>query len=543
MKTTKNKFEETLDLSRSTVSPDGRRVVFHPVHLLTRFFQDVLDFLDRETARRVLTGYGFSWGESDAQTTGELADWGSTEEWIGSATELLVRQGFAQSEVETLVFDEEVGTVDIGLVWHDFLGFEPEPQDDGCPVSWIFSGYVSGYVSYCSGVPVYFLEEPCATPEQGRLCLRGRDRDSWGDDAETMLSFFENDGLEDTLAALRKNLRDQVGQHSPGPSPHAKRSSSAFITVDSKAVEVQSEAFLHVLEISNRVAAFDLPILLTGESGTGKEVLARHAHMNSARKDGPFIGINCAALQETLLASELFGYRAGAFTGATKDRRGMFEEANGGTIFLDEIGDVPPSTQVALLRVLQEQEVTRLGENRPRKIDVRIMAATNRDLNQAIEDGTFREDLYYRLGVVAIELPPLRDRKEDIIPLARHFLAEISGKLKIDTLELDGACLDYLLTNDWPGNVRELKNSLERAAVMTRDGLIKPADLMPGAIQTTAAQKASAGGSVDRTLEEVEMEHIKAVLAATDGNRARAARMLNISPATLWRKLKQVEEE
>ena len=545
MESTDRKMRELSHL-HNDVTVDGGRADNHPVHVLARFLRSVLGAADKAATRRLLTCYGVRWGESDAEMVGGLVDWSSTEEWIAASMQVLSQQGFARAEASRIEWSEERGSFFAELRWEDFGELNAELSDDGCPASWIFAGYMSGYTSYCSGRRIYFVETDCTgikgASESGCLCLRGKDEDSWGDEIRSQLQFFDSDGLDELVERMYRN--DASGDPAQAPASRSTRvrASSGFINVDSKPVEVQSESFLHVLEISNRVAAFDLPILITGETGTGKEVLARHVHENSQRKDGPFIGINCAALQETLLASELFGYRAGAFTGATKDRQGLFEEANGGTIFLDEIGDVPPTTQVALLCVLQEQEVTRLGENRPRKIDARIMAATNRDLGKAIDEGTFREDLYYRLGVVAIELPPLRDRREDIIPLARYFLKSISERMKTREQELDGACLDYLLNHDWPGNVRELRNTLERAVVMNDDGIIRPEDLMPGVIQAKSSSRSQSVANVARTLEDVEMEHIRAVLAATDGNRARAARMLNISPATLWRKLKQIEE-
>ena len=209
-------------------------------------------------------------------------------------------------------------------------------------------------------------------------------------------------------------------------------------------VEVHSASFRRVVELAARVAPYDTSVLITGESGTGKEVLARYIHANSHRAKGPFVGVNCAALPETLLESELFGHKAGAFTGAIKDRVGLFEEAQKGTIFLDEIGDISPAMQMKLLRVLQEREIRRVGESATRKVDVRVIAATNQNLAEAIREGRFREDLYYRLRVIEIEVPPLRARKEDILHLARHFSRQFARKLKIPNLRLDSTCVDYL---------------------------------------------------------------------------------------------------
>ena len=302
-------------------------------------------------------------------------------------------------------------------------------------------------------------------------------------------------------------------------------------------VEVHSNSYRQVLEFATRVARHDSSVIITGESGSGKEVLARHIHHVSPRAAGPFLAVNCGALPETLLESELFGHKAGAFTGASQDRLGLFEESCGGTVFLDEIGDVSPAMQTKLLRVLQEREVVRIGENRPRKVDIRVIAATNKDLKRAVQEGKFREDLYYRLGVIEIEVPPLRQRREDIVSLARYLVEKTAARLGMDRLRLDSTTLDCLGSYSWPGNVRELENALERAAVLCKDGVIRPEDLPAGMLQSVAAVEPAAAG--DRTLREIERRHIRAVLASVHGNRTRAAQILGISPATLWRRLRE----
>ncbi len=286
-----------------------------------------------------------------------------------------------------------------------------------------------------------------------------------------------------------------------------------------------------------RLARFDTSVLITGETGTGKEVLARYIHNLSARAPEPFVGIKCGALPETLLESELFGHKAGAFTGATHDRLGLFEQANRGTIFLDEIGDITPAMQLKLLRALQEREIMRVGESKPRKIDVRVIAATNRNLEQAVAEGRFREDLFYRLRVVAVPIPPLRDRREDILSLARLFLHRVGVKLKLGNLRLDATCLDLLTNYRWPGNVRELENAIEHAAVFATHGIIQPEDLPPHIVQAVPRTQLPGIGTA-QTLAQMEQAQIQAVLAQVHGNRAEAARRLGISSATLWRKLK-----
>jgi NtrC-family two-component system response regulator AlgB len=284
------------------------------------------------------------------------------------------------------------------------------------------------------------------------------------------------------------------------------------------------------LDLALQVADSQLTVLIEGESGTGKELMARYIHDHSPRRDAPFVRVNCAALAETLLESELFGHTKGAFTGAIKDREGRFESAGGGSIFLDEIGEVSPAIQVKLLRFLQSREFERVGENVTRKVDVRVIAATNRKLADALLEGSFRDDLYYRLNAVRIVMPSLRERPEDILLLAFHFLKRISAGGK--ELDIAPESAKLLTAYRWPGNVRELENVMERAALLARDGIILPAHLP----QELASLDESVSGLL--SLEEIERQHIARVLRmASDLDEA--SRILEIDPATLWRKRKK----
>jgi len=289
-----------------------------------------------------------------------------------------------------------------------------------------------------------------------------------------------------------------------------------------------------VRELVERVAVTDSTVLVTGESGTGKELVARAIHVGSARRERPFVALDCAALVETLCESELFGHVKGAFTGATASRPGRFELADGGTVFLDEIANVGAAIQAKLLRVLQEREITRVGDGRPIRVDVRVVAATNRDLAAEIRDGRFREDLYYRLGVVTIELPPLRARREDIPPLAQGLLRRIRERRALPPRALSAAALEALEHHDWPGNVRELENTLERALVLAQGAEIGPGDLGLG----TGEPAAAAPSGEDLSLVSAEVEQIRRVLDLTGGRLGRAASLLGIDRKTLWRKIR-----
>ena len=297
----------------------------------------------------------------------------------------------------------------------------------------------------------------------------------------------------------------------------------------------QNRAFVEVLKLAETVAPTESTVLITGESGSGKEVLARYIHGLSGRAEASFYSVNCGALPEGLLESELFGHVKGAFTGAVKDKVGLFEAANGGTLFLDEVGEMSPATQVRLLRALQEREVIPVGSTEVRKIDVRILAATNSDLNDEIRRGAFRSDVYYRLNVIALHIPPLRDRRDDIPLLAHRFLnslAEREGErdLKEDTMEV-------LCAYDWPGNVRELENALERAAVVASDRVISVEHLPDGVRATEAKPLIADQPPSNPSMEVIERAYIQWVLTAEGGNKSKAAEVLGIDPSTLYRKL------
>ena len=291
-----------------------------------------------------------------------------------------------------------------------------------------------------------------------------------------------------------------------------------------------------------QIAPTSATVLITGESGTGKELVAKALHNNSPRRYKPFVPLNCAALSENILESELFGHVRGAFTGADRERKGWFEHANGGTLFLDEVGDIPLSTQVKLLRAIETGEIVRVGTNEAIKVNVRLISATNRDLADAIAKGQFRQDLYHRLKVVSVKLPPLRERKEDVPLLIEYFLKEFATSHAKTITSVTPAARKALLAYSWPGNVRELKNSLESMVVMDSDGVLDLDDLTED-VEAVAPPVSEGPGAasqlVGRTLEEIEKYYITETLRMTSGNREEAAKLLGIGERTLYRKLKE----
>ncbi|HPF62385.1 MAG: sigma-54-dependent Fis family transcriptional regulator [Gemmatimonadetes bacterium] len=302
----------------------------------------------------------------------------------------------------------------------------------------------------------------------------------------------------------------------------------------------KSRRFLEILRLAEQIAPTDSTVLIGGESGTGKEVLARYLHDASNRADGPFLSINCGALPETLLESELFGHVKGSFTGAVRDKQGLFAAARGGTFFMDEVGEMPASLQVKLLRVLQQREVIPVGSTDAIPVDVRIIAATNRDLEEEVRRGNFRSDLFYRLNVLALDLPPLRERRDDLILLIDHFLEQMTEDGE-DAKALTQEAMDAVMVYEWPGNVRELQNALEHAVVLSTSALIEPQHLPDRITRQKKEPLVAERNQPNPSLDLVERAYIMFVLQAEGGNKTRAAEVLGIDPSTLYRKLSRYE--
>ncbi len=351
---------------------------------------------------------------------------------------------------------------------------------------------------------------------------------------------------------MPQQLLEVIARHHPSP-PAAKTSADGEIIASDPAI-------LAVKNRCERVADTGATVLLTGESGVGKDVFAKQIHQLSGRNSKPYVAINCAAIPDNLLESTLFGYEKGAFTGATKAQPGKFEQANGGTLFLDEIGEMPLELQAKLLRVLQDQVVERLGSMRSVNCDVRIVAATNQDLQQRVKDGKFREDLYFRLAVFPIRIPPLRERQQDILPLAEHFLVRYGRTMGRQGLKLSAQSNHALQNYPWPGNVRELENAMQRALLLSDGDLIEPNDIeLHGSAQSGTASapvaNLSSGGtplayssdtesttSGAQDMDSIEREHILKVLKQVDGNRKEAVNILGLSERALRYKLKAYKE-
>lgn len=353
------------------------------------------------------------------------------------------------------------------------------------------------------------------------------------------LNFLEKPLTPDKLRAATAKAADAIQLKRTNVDLH-RRLDEKF---GFEGIVYASSQMQSIIDRLKRISPTDASVLIQGETGTGKELVAQAIHQNSPRKKKPFVALNCAALSEHLLESELFGHVKGAYTDAAQDRVGRFEYAHGGTLFLDEVGDMPMPTQIKLLRVLENGEITRVGENKPMKVNVRVLTATNRDLEDSIEQGSFREDLYHRFKVVTIVLPRLADRREDIVPLADHFRRLFSKRHHKTVKGIAPAATNRLFRFDWPGNVRQLRNVVETMVVLDADGTLDVDDLPPELTEATTApgdgRPVGLSELVGRPLDDVERLFIEETLKYTNQNREAAARMLQIGARTLYRKIKE----
>ncbi|HSN29004.1 MAG TPA: sigma-54-dependent Fis family transcriptional regulator [Kofleriaceae bacterium] len=484
-------------------------------------------------ARTVLTQFGFAHGWRMAEAMKAEFTWESDEDWQRAGTRIHTLQG---------LFTVDAGGPTPLSKEGSMLGASYEAEQhllhfgrSDVPVCWTICGLTSGYLSRIVGKETFVLEDGCVGKGDATCHLFARSREEWGDERAEELAFFEPTRLKECLDVSLLRVTQTLKAAELKLRGHRRALVRVAPDVDDPlGIVAKSDAMRKLVDLARRVARVDSTVLITGESGSGKERIARLVHDESIRKTGPFIALNCGAITETLLESELFGHARGAFTGATQDRLGLFEAANGGTLLLDEVGEVSPAMQVKLLRALQEREIRRVGENKIRRVDVRIVAATNRDLAHGVTGGAFRQDLYYRLKVIELHVPPLRERREDILPLARVLLADAALRMKRKIGGLVPKAADQLLRYSWPGNVRELENALERAVALARGSRVELEDL-PEEIRRT--DFVANDGAV-RPLADVEEEYILASLAHNQGNQTRTAEQLRIGAATLYRKLK-----
>jgi DNA-binding NtrC family response regulator len=522
-----------------------QRVVILSAAAMGLLRKELIDTLGMETAERLALRFGFADGYHDAVNLRERSQWTDPLEGIRAGAMLQTLEGIVRVDVRKIDYDTASGRFEEEVVWHDSYVAEQHVHHYGktdSPVCWSLVGYASGFVSACLGKEVYFRETSCAAQGADHCVAIGRDAESWGADLEAIRADFQaatvgheverlHEAVSKRLKELdrRERLLDRRERELNLLRERVNRHAAA------KHFVAGSRAMQDVLELAARVAPLDTTVLIYGESGTGKEFIVRLIHDQSPRAAAPFVSINCAALTETLLESELFGHVRGAFTGAVRDKAGLFEVAGSGTIFLDEIGEIAPTVQAKLLRALQEREIRRVGAERSIRINARVVAATNRDLRAAVEARTFREDLYFRLGAFNITVPPLRDRREDIPPLVHHFLIRAAARTKKDVTTVSADAMSALMHYRWPGNVRELEHAVERAVILANGPTIRVRELPPEVTQKSRTRP----GDDTLDLQEQERVMIERALEKFQGNRKKAAEALKISTVTLWRKMKQ----
>ncbi len=522
----------TVDRSNGTVHLMGHRALIFDAVALGLLRKELIDSLGAYAARAILTRFGYAHGWRVAEVLRSQFPAIFSDAQAGACTHEI-------SGITHIVdFKSTDGDGDAPLIeatWSNSYEVEQHLLHFGKAseaTCWTLTGFASGYESCKNGREVVFIEHKCVAKGDSVCQIQGKFREKWDKRHAEQLEFYDLLSADEILRGLVKKLRkteNQISRRRLQLGLLDKPSDEQFGFV------VRSKAMQQVVDLAQRVAKVDMPIVVMGESGVGKERIARLIHDQSIRTAKAFVAVNCGALAETLLESELFGHVRGAFTGADRDREGLFEAAKGGTIFLDEIGEISANMQVKLLRVLQEKEVRRIGENKVRSVDVRVIAATNRNLDHEVAAERFRKDLYYRLCAIEVVVPPLRERSEDILLLARLFL-----KQSIDAFgsSVDGftpQVAERLLSYDWPGNVRELSNAIARSVALCNNRLVDIDDL-PKSLRNSSKTRHSADKRP--TLEEMEREYILDILKSANNKRL-AARQLGISPSSLYRKLNE----
>ncbi len=526
----------------------GHRMVLLHAEALGAFRRELMQTIGPMQTRRVLKRAGYAAGMRDAALARQVRPGATSWEQFAVGPQLHMLEGAVQVTPEDCHFDVEAGTYHGRFRWDQSWEVETHvrafgPQNE--PVCWMLLGYASGYTTAFMGHQILYKEVQCAACGHDHCMIEGRPVNEWPD-AEQMKADYE----EDSLLVRLEDLQAEIDSLRTSLQP----------SDDLGELIGRSKAFQHAIDMLRKAASTQVTVMLTGETGVGKERFARTLHKMSTRADKPFIAVNCAALPHELIESELFGAEKGAFTGAGSARPGRFERADGGTLFLDELGELPLAAQAKLLRVLQMGEVERLGSTSYRKVDVRVVAATNVDLEAAVEAGRFRRDLMYRLNVYPINIPPLRERVEDIEPLANHLLKQFMAQHNKRVAGITDRAMDAMRRYRWPGNVRELENMVERGLILTSAGqMVDVGDLfaMPvGAAAVTVGESGQLQQSLPSdmdslfddlqrrglSLEALEDCLIREAVSRASGNLSAAARSLGMTRPQLSYRLQKTRE-
>lgn len=500
--------------------------------------KDLYDMLGWERTKRFFIRCGYQAGVRDAKVTSKLRPNLNEAEAFMAGPQMHGIRGMVQVEVNQLQLSHDEHKFYADFNWHNSFEAEVHVNEFGAsdePACWMLLGYACGYSSFVMGQTIIYQETHCIA--QGDPCCRiiGKPLEEW-ENADELIQFMSPDPVSDELIALQAELNE------------LKKNIYTDIEADYTMFNSigESIAYRKVCDLLKKAAGSKVAVLLQGETGVGKEAFARGIHEASLRQEQLFIAVNCACIPPDLIESELFGVEKGAFTGATQTRIGKFERAHRGTIFLDEVIELSPRAQAALLRMLQEGEFERVGDNQTRKVDVRIVTACNEDLEQAVKDGRFRADLYYRLNIFPVKIPPLRERREDIPLLIQHFLSRFETMYDKKLKGLSDKAKNFVMSYEWPGNIRELENLLERATLLTdHQQEIKLESLFPQHLDLEKKYESSQPHIDDLltenfSLEQFEKDIICGAMNKCSHNVSEAARMLGISRATLDYRLKKI---
>ena len=534
-----------------------QRTVLMGLGALSSFRKEIITTLGMERGKGFFMRLGYYSGMRDAELAKKLNPNATPDEAFLTGPQLHCLRGMVKVIPKVLEYDPNNKHFYAEFEWIDSFEVEICRMSLGQlnePACWMLLGYACAYSSHFTGLDIQFREVECRGQGDQHCYIVGKVATEWPDHEE-FSHFFREAPLIDELYELQSRIADlEQSLGFPEDLPRAIG---------------EAPPFTSALEMIDRGANAEVTMLLIGETGTGKEVLARRVHSMSARKEGPFVAVNCAAIPPELIESELFGVEKGAFTGATQSRKGRFERANGGTIFLDEVIELSPRAQAALLRVIQEGELERVGDDQTRQVDVRIVAATNEDLAEAVKAGRFRADLFYRINAYMVVIPPLRERQNDIALLAEHFRKRYEKQYRKVTLGFSDRALSALHEHDWPGNIRELENTIERGIILTdehssiteqslfnlRSAHDKPESNRVRKINTASGQLentsinnlvldsfAEQALSHEISIEAVEKALIDRAMQKSDGNISAAARLLGLTRAALAYRLKRSEE-
>ncbi len=526
---------------------EHRMVLLHTA-ALSELRKELIESVGSEQARRILTRMGFASGMRDAELARKIRGSGDLYDAFVTGPQLHMLEGCVEVEPVALEIDGEAGKFHGEFLWRQSWEAEVHLRQFGeqdHPVCWMMIGYASGYTSAFMGRFILFRETVCAAMGGDHCHIVGKPVEEWPDAAE-LTPYFEFDSIVGRLLALREEVE-------------AMRQSIACPRRTPDLIGA-SAGFSHAYDLLMRAATTSVTVLLLGETGVGKERFARALHEASPRREAPFVAVNCAALPDELIESELFGVEKGAFTGASTSRAGKFERADGGTLFLDEVGELPLPAQAKLLRVLQEGEIERLGDERTRRINVRLVAATNVNLHEAVEAGRFRRDLYYRLNIYPVTIPPLRERGADIPPLVEAMVKRFCSLHDKRLAGVTDKAMCALAAHDWPGNVRELENVIERGVILAQqNGWIEAEHLFVGQLPATSdsnriigesGQLSAGRASAERdpvealldagiALEALEQDILQRAVRRSKGNLSAAARLLGMTRPQLNYRLKK----